>query len=229
MRREKRRRGRSILVVLIIALLCVSASFADMVEIKEVQFSFIGLPYYSSQTLGFSQAPSLVGDAAIATGPGTVDYAYSIKDAVVTLSDMALVSGYGTSAGSFGGPATLTVTGKLIKNATSADLTGNVTLLVATMSSPSLDVCEVFSQFASGAALFSTTGGELFGGVADGANTLFVGDFGMGLWGSGVDVLFADNSMAPYNAGVQITTPEPATIGLFSMGMLILLRKRKST
>ena len=218
------------LVVLITVCLFVSTSFAGTVEIKEMQFSFIGLPYYSNQTLGFSKGTSFVVDIAIPTGPSTVDYAYTIQNAIVTLSDMSLTGGLGTSTGTFDAPATLTVTGNLLNDA-STDLTGNVTLLVATMDSASLVMAEVFSRFASGAALFTTTGGALFGGVADGGDTLVLEDFGMGLWGSGVNVLFGGNAMSPYTAGVQITTdavPEPATMGLLAMGLLILSRKRKN-
>ncbi len=224
------KRGRmafSGLVVLIVVCVCISSSYAGTVEIKEMQFSFIGLSYYSNQTLGFSQGTSLVADIAIPTGPDTVDYAYTIQDAVMTLSNMSLTDGFDTAAGTFDGPATLTVTGNLI-NSTSTNLTGNVTLLVASMDSSNLVMSEVFSQFAAGSALFTTYGGALFDGVADGGDTLVLRDFGMGLWGSGVDVLFGNNSMSPPTAGVQITIPEPATMGLLSMGMLILLRKRNA-
>jgi hypothetical protein len=196
-----------------------------------MQFSFEDLPYYSNQTLGFSQSASLDGSVAIPTGPSTVDWAYTIQNAQVTLSGMSLAGGFGTAAGTFDGPATLTVTGHLIKTDTLADLTGAVTLLVATMDSASLGMSEQFSQFASGSALFTTTGGALFGGIVDGGNTVVLEDFGMSLWGSGVDVLFGDNAMTPPNASVQITTdaiPEPATMGLLAMGLLILSRKRNN-
>jgi len=217
--------------LLVLVGLLISPTFGAMIEIKEMQFSFIGLPYYSNQTLGFSAGTSLAGDVAIPTGPSTVDYAYTIQNAVVTLSNMSLTSGAGTSTGTFDGPATLTVTGNLIKKATAANLTGNVTLFEAQMDSSDLVMQQVYSQFAAGSALFTTTSGALFDGVADGDDTVYLEDFGMGLWGSGVTVLFGDNSMTPYNAGIQITTdaiPEPATIGLLSMGMLSLLRKRRN-
>ena len=224
----------SSLMVLVTACLCVSTSFAGMVEIKEMVFSYnAGLPYYSNETLGFSQSTSIVGDVAIPTGPGTVEWAYSIQNAVVTLSDMSLVSGFNTTTGTFDGSAAMvTVTGNLIKNSNSADLTGNVTLLEASMDSSTFEMSEIFSQFASGSTTFTTDGGALLAGVLDGDDTVVLEEFGMGLWGTGVNVLFGANSMSPYTAGVQITTdalvPEPATMGLLSLGMLILSRRRKN-
>lgn len=218
-------------VALLIVGLLISPTFGSMIEVKEMQFSFIGLPYYSSQTLGFSASTSLAGDVAIPTGPSTAVYAYTIQNAVVTLSNMSLSSGFGTSAGTFDGPATLTVTGNLVKKSTSTNLTGNVTLFEAQMDSSSLAMQQIYNQFAAGSALFTATSGALFDGVADGDDTIYLEDFGMGLWGSGVNVLFGDNSMSPYTAGVQITTdavPEPATIGLLAMGILSLLRKRRN-
>ncbi|MHC4951038.1 MAG: PEP-CTERM sorting domain-containing protein [Planctomycetota bacterium] len=216
------------LVVLIIAFSCVSASFAGMVEVKEMSFTFSPLPYYSSKTLGFGSgtAGNTDADVAVPTAPG---YTYSVRDAVVTLSNMALTGGVGTPTGTFAGPGTLTVTGRLL-NDVGTDLTGDTILLVAQMDSP-LVLGEIFSQYTSSVTPFTTTSGALFDGVVDGADTLFLEDFAMGLWGHGVDVLFGEtNSMSPTTAGVQITTdaiPEPATMGLLSMGMLILSRRRK--
>jgi len=223
------------LFVLLAACLLVVPSVAGTVEIKEIQFSFIGLPYYSQQTLGFSQAAEFDGSVAIPTGSDTVDYgAYTISGAVVTLSSTALSDGYDTSTGTFDGPITLTITGTLYDVQTLTAITGNVVLLEASMDSDSLVMEEVFTNFASGSALFTTTGGALYlgnGGVVNGDEVLYLDDFGMGLWGSGVTVLFGDDSMTPYNASLQITTnaiPEPATLGLLSIGTIFLARKRKN-
>jgi len=231
---EKGKIGFATLMVLITACLFASASFAGTVEIKEMQFSFTSLPYYSNQTLGFSnQATSLVADVAIPTGPSTVDWAYSIQNAVVSLSGMPLVSGVNTSSGTFGGPATLTVTGSLISS--SGALTANTTLLIAQMDSATFMMQQAFPGFASGLGMFTTTGGALFGGVDDGSNKVVLKGFEMGLWGSGTSVLFgASNSMTPDTAGIQITTdaiPEPATLGLMvgvGGGMLFLRRRRQN-
>lgn len=217
------------LVVFLLTCLSFSSAFASL-GIKEMQFSFENLPYYSNGTLGFSQGTSLSADVAIPTGPSTVDYAYSIRNAVMTLSNMPLTAGYGSESGTFSGPATLTVTGRLIKNATLADLTGNVTLFVAQMDSASIVMSEIFDTYAEGAALFTPTSGALVSGVADGSITLVLPEFAMGLWGMGADVWFADNSMTPADAGVLITTdavPEPMTLTLLSAGILMLSRKRK--
>lgn len=215
-------------LVLIVAV--VASSFAGTIEIKEMQFSFVDLPYYSSQTLGFSQGTALAGDVAIPTGPGTVDWAYTIQDAVVTLSNMPLIAGLNTSSGTFSGPATLTVTGSLISS--SGALTANTTLLIAQMDSATFLMQQAFPGFASGLGFFTTTGGALFGGVSDGSNQVVLKGFEMGLWGSGTSVLFgASNSMTPDTAGIQITTdaiPEPATLGLLSLGMLLISRKRRN-
>lgn len=229
--RRKEKVVHSSLVVFLLTCLLGSSAFAS-IGIKEMQFSFRNLNYYSSQALGFSQGTSLSADVAIPTGPGTVDYAYAISNAVVTLSTMPLTNGVGTNTGTFSSPATLTVTGNLIKKSTSADLTGNVTLFVATMDSSSMVMTEALSKFATGSALFTPTGGALFTGVADGSITLVLPEFTMGLWGRGVTVLFgAANSMTPTTASVQITTnavPEPLTISLLAAGMLALSRKRKT-
>jgi hypothetical protein len=228
MRRDRLHSG---LALVVFTCLFCSSSFAS-IGIKEMQFSFRNLPYYSNQTLGFSQGTSLSADVGIPTGPSTVDYAYAISNGVVTLSNMSLTSGVGTKTGTFSGPATLTVTGNLIKKATSADLTGNVTLFVAQMDSSSMVMTEVLSKFASGSALFTPVSGALFTGVTDGSQTIVLPDFTMGLWGKGVTVLFgAANSMTPTTASVQITTdavPEPLTISLLAAGMLVLSRKQKT-
>ena len=225
---KRGKRVSSSLVVLIIAFSCVSGSYAGMVEIKEMSFTFSPLPYYSSQTLGFSSGTAGNSDADVAI-PTASEYTYRVRDAVVTLSNMALTSGINTTEGTFSGPGTLTVTGRLL-NDSDVDLTGDTTLLVAQMDSP-LILGEIFSQYTSSVTPFTTTSGALFDGVEDGGDTLFLEDFAMGLWGHGADVLFGEsNSMSPTTAGVQITTdavPEPATMGLLSMGMLILSRRRK--
>jgi len=210
-------------------LTCLVVSPAVMaIQVQQMQFSFEDLPYYSNQTLGFDQATTLNADVAIYT---TGVYAYTITDAVVSLSDMALTSGGGTT-GTFAGPATLTVTGNLIKNSTAASLTsGSVTLLVATMDADSFVMSQVFDYYAAGSALFTPTGGALLGGVADGSDLVKISNFGMGLWGYGTNVLFGtNNSMTPDEAGVQINAqiPEPLTISLLSMGLLILSRRRKN-
>jgi hypothetical protein len=224
----RRDRLHSSLAVFVYTCLLFSTAFAS-IGIKEMQFSFENLTYYSNQVLGFSQGTSLAGDVGILTG-STVNYDYRIGNAVVNLSNMPLTAGYSTSSGTFPGPATLTVTGNLIKKATSTDLTGNVTLLVAQMDSPSLVMSEVFIDYAEGAALFTPTSGALFDGVADGADMIVLPEFAMGLWGWGVNVMFADNSMRPTDAGIQITTnvPEPVTLSLLSAGILVLSRKRRS-
>ena len=231
------KRGKIIvssLIMLVIVLSCMSVSDAGMVEIKEISFSFDILPYYSNPTLGFSQGTSLVADVAIPTGPATVDWAYTIRNAVVTLSDMDKEPGSTATTGIFGGPATLTVEGNLVSNATSTDLTGNVILFEAVMDSSELIMSEIFSEYCSGGAVFTTSGGLLKTGVADpdAGNTVFLEEFGMGLWGYGGVVNFDASSMTPDEAGVLITTdavPEPATLGLLSMGLVILSRKRKNT
>lgn len=218
-------KGRS-LVFFVLTCLVVSPVFAA-IQVQEMQFSFEDLPYYSGQTLGFSQATTLNADVAIYT---TGDYAYTISNPVVTLSDMSLTGGFGTSTGTFGGPATLTVTGNLIKNSTAVDLTGNVTLLVASMDTGSFVMSELFSEYAAGSALFTPTGGALFGGVTDGSDLVKLSNFAMGLWGYGTDVLFGNNSMTPPDASVQISAqiPEPLTLSLLSAGLLILSRRRKN-
>lgn len=103
----------SSLALLVIVAMLISPVIGSLVEVKEMQFSFLGLPYYSSQTLGFSASSSIVGDVAIPTGPSTSVYAYTIQNAVVTLSNMTLASGIGTNTATFSGPATLTVTGMM--------------------------------------------------------------------------------------------------------------------
>jgi hypothetical protein len=228
--RRKEKVVHSGLAVFLLTCLLFSSAFASL-GIKEMQFSFENLPYYSNQMLGFSQGTSLSADVAIPTGPSTVEYAYSIRNAVVTLSNMPLTLGYGTNSGTFSGPATLTVTGRLIKNATLTDLTGNVTLFVAQMDSASLVLSQIFANYADGAALFTPTSGALVSGVADGSVTLVLPEFAMGLWGWGANVSFANNSMSPPNAGVQITTdavPEPMTLSLLSAGIFMLSRKWKN-
>ena len=220
------------LVIVIIAGMVVSTSFAGLLEIKEMQFSFQDLPYYSNQTLGFNQASTIAGDVAIPTGPGTVDYAYTIQGAVVALSGMDLVGGLGTNTGTFGGPAILTVTGDLVKTSTETSLTGGaVVLFEAEMIQDTLTMTEVLTDFAAGGAFFNTIGGALLTGVADGAMTLVLEDFEMGLWGKQTQVLFgAENAMTPPLAQLQITTdavPEPATLALLSVGLLAVVRKRK--
>ena len=69
-------------------------------------------------------------------------------------------------------------------------------------------------------------------GVADGADTLILEEFEMGLWGKNVPVWFgAENAMTPELAQLQITTdavPEPATMMLLGLGGLLVARKRKN-
>jgi hypothetical protein len=215
----------SIAAVVLLTCLLFSSAFAS-IQVKEMAFSFENLKYYSNQALSFSQGTFIVADVGIAAGSG-VSYDYTITNAVVTLGTMPLTGGYGTNSGTFSSPATLTVTGNLIKNATSTDLTGNVTLLTAQMDSATMVISQVFSKYASGDAMFSPIGGALFAGVDDGAEKIVLQPFSMGFWAWGTTVLFADNTMTAPEAGIQISVPEPLSITLLAVGMLAVSRKRK--
>ena len=208
---------------MLLTCLLVSSAFAT-IQVKEMAFSFENLKYYSNKTLGFSQSAFVNADVAVASG----SYDYTITNAVVTLSNMPLTAGYGTNSGTFSSPATLTVTGNLIKNATSADLTGNVTLFTAQMDSATMVISQIVSKYASGDAMFSPVSGALFTGVTDGADVIVLQPFSMGMSVLGTTVLFADNTMTALEAVMQISVPEPLTITLLAAGMLAVSRKRKS-
>ena len=225
------------LVSLWAASLLVLPCQASVVMVEDVQFSFGQTLFYSGsdQTFTFDY-PAVNGILKVPSGSG---YQYSIENAVVSFQDSALLADNtvagGLANGTFTGGIDLTVTGRLVKTDTDAEYADGV-LITATMDDMQWTIQETSSfsgiSQVAGLATFTTTGGVLFDGQGPAElDILRLYEFDLGFFATAMNVTeFGQDDIVATAATVQMQIPEPATVGLLSLGMLSvgLFRKDRS-
>ena len=217
--------------------IAASTGYAALMEVKDVQFTFGTTVFYdgASQSFAFN-ASAITGDLSIPTSPS---YEYSIHNAVVSFTNSALVSDTsagGIANGTFAGGVTLTVTGRLVENATNTEYApAGSTLIIAAMDDATWTIQELFTNYAVGSAEFTTTGGLLYDtGLSAGNVDLMIDRFVMGFYTSTLTTLsnFGSTNITGVAPRVQLYTdavPEPATLSLLGLGGLACLsRKRRN-
>jgi hypothetical protein len=190
---------------------------------EQFQLNSAGIPGYP--------ASILYGIARAATSE---DYEYMFVGTIaITPANLLLdESSGGLAKGKFAGGATMTIVGDLFNMYTTEYIITNDTILVAQMSSEPWYLEELESPPAPvnkirGSAFFSTIGGKLF----DGNNSI-----GLTLYSFRADFTFPGVTPAIANFGstsyscseptIQ-TVPEPASMSLFCLAVLAVIRKRK--
>lgn len=217
-------------------LLCALAVFTStaqsgIVSVENIAFNLPVVVWYQNPNFTIN-----------ATGAGTIQmwggtaYSYSINNANVTITPCALQHDGTTGGqviGDFNGGATMTVSGDLYKSGT---LLATGQLLVGEMdvsASETWQLAETSSssnQISNGSTDFTLTGGLLQGGIADGSDTLRIGDMALKLQFNGQTMTnFASTPMAMATSPIfqiaAVEVPEPMTLVLLGLGSLLLRRK----
>lgn len=221
----------TLLASLVAASLLLLPCQASGAVVQDIQFSFAESLFYSGadQAFTFSEA-AVTGELNLPGGPL---YGYSIHSAMVSFTDSALISddsAGGVASGTFAGGITLTVTGRVVENATNTEYApAGSTLIVATMDDGTWVIEEPHNNFAVGHAQFTTTDGLLYSGLEAGDVTMTMEEFVMGFYTltTGELTHFGDDDIAGMAPAIHLHIPEPATLSLLSLGVLALSRKRK--
>jgi hypothetical protein len=197
---------RKILTVLAVSLV-IAAATAQAVQIQSISATNVGTSYVGS---GGALTMNGVGGINVEYEDGTVTYGSGTFSLNTTLAVGGDHSSGGMASGSFSG-------GSFIYKDS-----GNATLLSGSITSFSLIETYDNSGMFWGEGLFTVTGGNL--------------QANFGPAGNMVDISFsvkpktiADFSTS-FTASSNMTVlpiPEPVTIGLLSLGSLVILQKRK--
>ncbi|MDD5134727.1 MAG: PEP-CTERM sorting domain-containing protein [Phycisphaerae bacterium] len=232
---------RTITVVAVFVAIVLVAPFVNANPIiDDMQISLLPTDWYdgSSQQfqLNYSGIPGFPAFVlfGIVSTTTSEDYDYMF-DGSISITPATLLedqSSGGWAKGKFAGGSIMTIQGNLFNLYTEEYVVTEDTILVAQMSSDPWYLEEMISPPAPvnkirGSASFSTTGGKLFNG--DNSEGLTLRDFRADFTFPGTTPAIANFGSTSYSSSdpsIQ-TVPEPASISLFCLAVLAVMRKRK--
>jgi hypothetical protein len=216
----------------VFVLLAACSMHAAVVSVSNMSVGgYSTMPYFAGGVFSISKTGGYVDVKMY--GATTTDY--KITTSSLTFSPCSLLSDTssgGVASGTFdGSSAVLTVVGSIRNKVTNTVLTSG-TLLTAAMVPTTWSLNETLTDnVASGSIAFTPTGGLLVTGIAEGSNTIEIGNFNLSFLLKTVNI--SDFQGASYTAAppnIQIVAaevPEPATLAILGLGSLLLARRKK--